>query len=331
MASGAMQAVRIHAQGGTEVLAFERVPMPSPGPGEALVRVEAAGINFIDVYKRSGQYKLALPATLGEEGAGTVSAVGEGVGEVRVGDRVAWAMHGGAYAEYAVVPAWKLVPLPDEVSTAVGAAVMLQGMTAHYLATSTWPLREGQRCLVHAAAGGVGLLLVQIAKRLGAWVVGTAGSDDKAELARRAGADEVIVYTRDDFAAEVKRLTNGRGVHVVYDSVGRTTFLPGLDVLAPRGMMALFGQSSGAVAPIDPQILNSRGSLFLTRPTLLHYMATREELLWRSGELFAWIAAGQLDVRIGAAFPLDRVAEAHAALEGRRTTGKVLLEVAGTT
>ena len=331
MTSGAMQAVRIHAQGGTDVLTHERVPVPSPGPGEALVRIEAAGVNFIDVYKRSGQYKVPLPATLGEEGAGTVSAVGDGVSEVRVGDRVAWAMHGGAYAEYAVVPAWKLVPLPDEVSTAVGAAVMLQGMTAHYLATSTWPLREGQRCLVHAAAGGVGLLLVQIAKRLGAWVVGTAGSDDKAALARGAGADEVIVYTRDDFVAEVKRLTNGRGVHVVYDSVGRTTFLPGLDVLAPRGMMALFGQSSGPVAPLDPQMLNSRGSLFLTRPTLLHYIATREELLWRTGELFAWIAAGELDVRIGATFPLARVADAHAALEGRRTTGKVLLTVAGST
>jgi NADPH2:quinone reductase len=305
----------------------ERVPVPRPGAGEALVRLEVAGVNFIDVYKRAGLYKVPLPSTLGEEGAGTVVAVGDGVTEVRAGDRVAWASVLGAYAEHALVPAAKLVPLPAGVSAREGAAVMLQGMTAHYLAASTYPLREGERCLVHAAAGGVGLLLVQIAKRRGAYVIGTAGSDEKAELARAAGADEVIVYTRDDFADEVRRITGGDGVHVVYDSVGRTTFLPGLDVLRRRGMMVLFGQSSGPVPPLDPQVLNQKGSLFLTRPSLAAYVATRDELLWRAGELFAWMAAGELTVRVGAEFALADVAEAHRALEGRRTTGKVVLRV----
>lgn len=320
-----MQAVRLHEPGGAEALRVETIPIPRPGEGEALVRVEAAGVNFIDVYKRTGLYTIPLPATLGEEGAGTVVAVGGGVTEVREGDRVAWAMHLGAYAQHAAVPAAKLVPLPAEVSAALGAAVMLQGMTAHYLATSTYPLREGDRCLVHAAAGGTGLLLVQIAKRRGAFVIATAGSDEKAELARAAGADEVIVYTRRDFADEVRRITGGRGVQVVYDSVGKTTFLPGLDLLVPRGTMVLFGQSSGPVAPIDPQLLNQKGSLFLTRPTLGHYIATREELLWRTGELFGWMAKGELSVRVGAEYPLADAAEAHRALEGRRTTGKVLL------
>ncbi|MET0396266.1 MAG: quinone oxidoreductase [Longimicrobiaceae bacterium] len=322
-----MRAVRVHEPGGAGAMRVEDVPVPRPGAGEALVRLEAAGVNFIDVYKRTGLYTIPLPATLGEEGAGTVAAVGAGVAEVREGDRVAWAGVLGAYAEYAVVPAAKLVPLPDGVGAAQGAAVMLQGLTAHYLATSTYPLREGDRCLVHAAAGGVGLLLVQIARRRGAFVIGTAGSDDKAELARAAGADEVIVYTRDDFVAETRRLTGGRGLQVVYDSVGRTTFLPGLELLAPRGTMVLFGQSSGPVAPVDPQLLNQKGSLFLTRPTLAHYVATREELLGRAGELFAWIAAGELSVRVGAEYPLEDAAEAHRALEGRRTTGKVLLRV----
>lgn len=320
-----MRAARVHETGGADVLRIESIPVPRPGADEALVRLEASGVNFIDVYKRSGLYEIPLPATLGEEGAGTVVAAGENVHDIRIGERVAWASVLGSYAEYAVVPARKLVPLPSELPARVGAAIMLQGMTAHYLATSTWPLREGDRCLVHAAAGGVGLLLVQIAKRRGAWVVGTAGSDEKAALARDAGADEVIVYTRDDFAAEVRRLTEGRGVQVIYDSVGRSTFLPGLDVLAPRGMMVLFGQSSGPVAPLDPQILNRKGSLFLTRPTLGHYVATRDELLWRARELFAWIAAGELQVRIGAEFPLSEAADAHRALEGRRTTGKVVL------
>jgi NADPH2:quinone reductase len=320
-----MQAVRLHEPGGAEAMRYEAVPIPRPGAGEALVRVEAAGVNFIDVYKRTGLYQVPLPSTLGEEGAGTVTAVGDGVSEVRPGDRVAWAGAMGSYAEYAAVPAAKLVPLPADVDAGRGAAIMLQGITAHYLATSTRPLREGDRCLVHAAAGGVGLLLVQIAKRRGAFVIGTAGSDEKAELARRAGADEVIVYTRDDFAAETRRITGGRGVHVVYDSVGKTTFLPGLDLLVPRGMMVLFGQSSGPVDPIDPQLLNQKGSLFLTRPTMHHYVATREELLGRAGELLEWAAKGELDVRVGAEYPLAEAAEAHRALEGRRTTGKVLL------
>lgn len=323
----AMLAVRVHETGGPEVLRAEPVPVPQPGPGEALVRLEAAGLNFIDVYKRSGLYPVPLPATLGEEGAGTVVALGEGVADLRVGDRVAWANVLGAYAEYAVVPSAKLVPVPPGIDVRQAAALMLQGMTAHYLATSTYALRAGDRCLVHAAAGGVGLLLVQIAKRRGAYVIGTAGSDEKAELARAAGADAVIVYTRQDFVAETRRLTDGRGVHVVYDSVGRSTFLPGLDLLVPRGMMVLFGQSSGPAEPIDPQLLNRKGSLFLTRPTLGHYVATPEELRRRAGELFEWVARGELAVRIGARFPLAEAAEAHRALEGRRTTGKVLLDV----
>jgi len=320
-----MRAVRLHEPGGAEAMRYETVPIPRPGEGQALVRVGAAGVNFIDVYKRTGLYKIPLPATLGEEGAGTVEAVGDGVSEVRVGDRVAWAGSMGSYAEYAAIPAAKLVPLPPDVDAARGAAIMLQGITAHYLATSTYPLREGDRCLVHAAAGGVGLLLVQIAKRRGAYVIGTAGSDEKAALARRAGADEVIVYTRQDFVEETRRITGGQGVQVVYDSVGKTTFLPGLDLLVTRGMMVLFGQSSGPVDPLDPQLLNQKGGLFLTRPSLWHYTATRDELLWRAGELLEWAAKGELEVRVGAEYPLAEAAEAHRALEGRRTTGKVLL------
>jgi NADPH:quinone reductase len=322
-----MQAVRMHAPGGPEVMRVERIPLPSPGPGQTLVRLEAAGLNFIDVYKRTGLYPVPLPATLGEEGAGEVVSVGPEVTDVRPGDRVAWASVFGAYAEYAVVPAARLVPLPAAVTAAQGAAVMLQGMTAHYLATSTRPLEPGDRCLIHAAAGGTGLLLVQIAKRRGAYVLATAGSDEKAALARAAGADEVIVYSRQDFVAEVRRITEGRGVNVIYDSVGKSTFLPGLDLIAPRGMMVLFGQSSGPVAPIDPQILNQKGSLFLTRPTLAHHISTRAELLRRASDLFAWIGAGELRVRVGAEFPLAQAAEAHRALEGRRTTGKVLLRM----
>jgi NADPH:quinone reductase len=327
MAAHTMRAVRIAAHGGPDALHVETVVVPKPAAGQALVRVEWAGVNFIDVYKRMGLYKVPLPATLGEEGAGTVVALGDGVREVHEGARVAWAGVLGAYAEYAVVPAAKLVALPEKVGAREGAALMLQGMTAHYLATSTYTLRDGDRCLVHAAAGGVGLLLVQIAKKRGAFVIATAGSDEKAALARTAGADETIVYTRQDFVAESKRITGGKGVQVIYDSVGKSTFLPGLDLLAPRGMMVLFGQSSGPVGAIDPQLLNQKGSLFLTRPTLGHYVATREELLWRAGELFAWVEKGELSVRIGAEFPLDDVAEAHRALEGRRTTGKVVLDI----
>jgi NADPH:quinone reductase len=322
-----MRAVRIQAHGGVGALRLEQVPVPAPSPGEALVRIEFAGVNFIDTYKRTGLYKIPLPATLGEEGAGVVEALGDGVSDVRVGDRVAWASVLGAYAEHACVRAARLVPVPDNVDTRIAAAVMLQGMTAHYLATTTFPLKKGDRCLVHAAAGGVGLLLVQIARRRGAYVIGTAGSDEKADLARKAGADEVVIYTRQDFVAEVKRLTDSHGVHVIYDSVGKTTFLPGLEAIVPRGMMVSFGQSSGAIAPMDPLLLSQKGSLFLTRPTLAHFIATREELLSRSGALFDWIGRGELDVRVGAEFPLEAVADAHRALEGRRTTGKVLLRV----
>jgi NADPH:quinone reductase len=323
-----MRAMRVHGYGGPEAIVEDQIEVPSPRKGEALVRVEFAGVNFIDVYKRTGAYKLpALPATLGEEGAGIVTEVGEGVSDLKTGDRVAWASVIGAYAEYAVVNASRLVPVPRDVDLKHAAAVMLQGMTAHYLATSTYPLKKGDACLVHAAAGGVGLLLVQIAKRQGAFVIGTAGSDEKAALAKQAGADEVIVYTRQDFVVETKRITGSPGVQVVYDSVGKTTFLSGLDVLAPRGLMALFGASSGPVAAVDPQILNQKGSLFLTRPTLGHYTATREELLARAKALFGWLARGELSVRIGAEFPLAKVADAHRALEGRSTTGKVVLNV----
>jgi NADPH2:quinone reductase len=320
-----MRAMRIHSPGGADAIVEDRVERPSPAAGEALVRIEYAGVNFIDVYKRSGAYKVPTPFTLGEEAAGVVESVGSGVGEVKPGDRVAWASAGGAYADYAAVKAARLVPVPRKVESRAAAAVMLQGMTAHYLATSLYPLKPGDRCLVHAAAGGVGLLLVQIAKRRGAFVIGTAGSEEKAELARKAGADAVIIYTSEDFAAATKRATQGQGVQVVYDSVGKTTFLSGLDVLAPRGMMALFGQSSGPVAPIDPQLLNQKGSLFLTRPTLAHYTATREELLSRARDLFEWIGRGELSLRIGGEYALTDVADAHRALEGRKTTGKLVL------
>lgn len=327
MTDQTMLAVRVHTPGGPEELRAERLPVPEPGADEALVRIEAVGVNFIEVYQRSGLYKVPMPTTLGGEAAGEVVAVGAGVTEVSVGDRVAWAMGFGAYAEYAVMKAARLVPVPSGISSQLAAASMLQGMTAHYLTTSSYPVRQGDRCLVHAAAGGTGLLLVQMAKSRGAYVIGTVGSDEKAERARGAGADEVIVYTRDDFVAGVKRLTDGAGVQVVYDSVGQSTFLRGFDALAPRGTMVLFGQSSGLVGPFDPQILNQKGSLFLTRPSLVHHIATRDELLARAGDLFSWIGAGTLTVHIDSEFPLADAADAHRALEGRQTTGKVLLRV----
>ncbi len=320
-----MRAIRVHTFGGAEVLRYEEVSLPVPGPGEARVKIEAAGVNFIDIYHRTGQYKGQLPITLGVEAAGVVDAIGPEVTEVQVGDRVAYAMQQGAYAEYAVVPAWKLVALPDTIDARQAAAVMLQGMTAHYLTHSTYPLQSGETALVHAAAGGVGLLLVQIAKRRGARVIGTVSTAEKAELARQVGADEVIRYTEQDFEAETRRLTEGAGVAVVYDSVGKTTFDKSLNCLRPRGYMVLFGQSSGAVAPLDPQVLNAKGSLFLTRPSLGHYIADRKELLWRAGDLFAWIAAGELDVHIDQTFPLAEAAEAHRFLEGRKNKGKLLL------
>ncbi len=320
-----MKAVRIHAPGGPEVLKYEDVPEPQPKAGEAVVKVDAAGLNYIDVYYRSGQYKAELPMTLGLEAGGTVTAVGPNVTEVRVGDKVAYTGVAGAYAQYAAVPAQRLVVLPAGVSTRQGAAAMLQGMTAHYLACSTYPLKRGDTCLVHAAAGGVGLLLCQIAKMRGARVIGTVSTEAKAKLAREAGADEVILYTTQDFEAEVKRLTSGRGVQVVYDSVGKTTFEKGFNCLAPRGLMALYGQSSGPIGTFDPQVLNQKGSLFLTRPSLVHHVATREELLQRAGEVLGWIRDGKLRLRTEFEFPLKDAAEAHRALEGRKTTGKVLL------
>jgi NADPH2:quinone reductase len=320
-----MKAIRIHAHGGTDVLRYEDVPAPTPGAGQVLVRVEAAGLNFIDVYRRTGLYKVELPHTLGQEAAGTVTALGPGVGGIKVGDRVAYTDVPGAYAEYAAVPVARVVPVPEAVSTRQAAAVMLQGMTAQYLASATYPLARGVTCLVHAAAGGVGLLLCQIAKRRGARVIGTVSTEAKAELAQGAGADEIIFYTRQDFEVEVKRITADVGVHVVYDSVGKTTFDKGLNCLKRRGMMVLYGQSSGPVPPVDPQVLHQKGSLFLTRPALAHYIATRDELLARAGEVLGWVADGSLTVHIGREYPLAQAAAAHHALEGRETTGKVLL------
>lgn len=321
-----MRAIRIHSIGGPEVLRLDNVEPPKPGAGELLIDVEAAGLNFIEVYQRTGQYTMELPFTPGTEAAGTVRALGDGVRGFAVGDRVVSQSVRGSYAEQAVVPAERAVRIPDGVNTRRAAAVFLQGLTAHYLTTSTYPLQAGERALVHAAAGGVGLLLCQIAKtKRGAFVIGTASTPEKRELARKAGADAVIDYTTQDFAEETRRITDGAGVRVVYDSVGRSTFDKSLDCLAPRGLLALFGQSSGPVPAFDPQILNRKGSLFLTRPTLNHYVATREELLWRAGELFAWVANGSLDVRIGAEFPLAEVGKAHEALTSRKTTGKVLI------
>ena len=320
-----MRAIRIHEHGAAEVLTHDDIAVPAVGPTDALVHVAYAGVNFIDIYKRAGIYGVPLPSTLGEEGAGIVCAVGAQVTGVRVGDRVAWAGILGAYAEYAVVPGAKLVAVPDGVDLRVAAAVMLQGMTAHYLAMSVYALKPGDRALVHAAAGGVGLLLVQIAKRCGAFVVGTVGSDEKIALAEHAGADAVINYTTHDFAAEVLRHTDAHKLNVVYDSVGNTTYLAGFDVLAPRGMMVLFGQSSGIVPPFDPLLLSQKGSLFLTRPTMGHYTATTDELRWRAHDLFDWISDGSLNVRIDSEYALSRVADAHRALEGRMTMGKVLI------
>ena len=320
-----MNAIRVHRTGDAEVLQAEEIPDPRPGPGEALVKIEATGINYIEVYQRTGLYPIPTPFVPGREGAGTVTAVGEGVTLVKVGDRVVSESLNGSYAESATVQADRLVRVPDGVDINTAAAVMLQGLTAHYLATSTYKLAPGDTCLVHAAAGGVGLLLCQIACRIGATVIGTTSTAEKAALARGAGAHEVILYTKQDFAAETKRLTNGRGVQVVYDSVGKTTFDKSLDCLAPRGMLVLYGASSGPVPPVDPQILNRKGSLFLTRPTLVHYVAARDELLARSRDLFEWVRSGKLNVRIGQTFPLKQAAAAHRALEGRQTTGKTIL------
>ena len=320
-----MRAIRVHAHGGPEVLELDEIPVPVPGPGQALVRIEAAGVNFIDIYHRNGLYKVPLPFVPGQEGAGVVTAVGPDAAGAAIGDRVGYTGVLGAYAEFAAVPADRLVPLPAGVTARQAAAALLQGLTAHYLATSTYRLAAGETCLVHAAAGGLGLLLCQIAKRLGARVIGTVSTEAKAQLVRAAGADEVILYTQQDFEAEVKRLTGGAGVRVVYDSVGKTTFDKSLNCLTRRGMLVLCGQSSGPVLPLDPQVLNQKGSLYLTRPTLAHYTATREELLARAGEVLGWVADGSLAVRIGREYPLADAAEAQRALAGRETTGKVLL------
>ena len=320
-----MKAIRVHETGGPETLCLEEVPDPTAAPGEVVVRLEKIGINFIEVYQRKGLYPMKLPYIPGREGAGTVTAVGSGVTNVKVGDRVASEAFAGAYAELTTAKADRVVKLPDGVDTSVGAALMLQGLTAHYLARSTFPLQQGDRCLIHAAAGGVGLLLCQIAKRRGAWIVGTTSTPAKAQWAREAGADEIILYTEQDFVQEVKRLTNGAGVQVVYDSVGKTTFDGSLECLVLRGMMVLFGMSSGPVPPMDPMALNRKGSLFLTRPNLSHYLATPEELAARAAELLGWIGEGWLKVHIDRTCPLAEAAEAHRALECRATVGKVLL------
>ncbi|NOT43267.1 MAG: quinone oxidoreductase [Acidobacteria bacterium] len=320
-----MRAMRIHEYGGPDVLRDDDVPEPAPGAGQALVAVEASGLNFIDVYQRTGAYPVPLPATLGLEGAGTVVGVGAGVTGVAPGDRVAWTGVPGAYADSAVVPANRLVPLPDGVTARQGAAIMLQGMTAHYLATDTYALQPGDTCLVHAGAGGVGLLLTQMARLRGARVITTVSTPAKADLSRAAGASDVVLYTQDDVEAAVKGLTGNRGVQVVYDSVGRATFDKSLNCLAPRGMMVLFGQASGPVPPFDLQVLAARGSLFITRPTLNTYIASDADLRRRADDLFRWVGEGTLRLRTEHEYPLAKVADAHRALEARETTGKVLL------
>lgn len=321
-----MKVVVADPPGGAENLKYIDLPEPHPGDGEVLVKLEAIGVNFIDVYFRQGFYKAPeSPVRLGNEGAGTVAAVGKGVNRP-IGSRVAYAMARGSYAEYAVVPNSVLVNLPSDISFETGAAIMLQGMTAHYLTHSTFPLRPGHTCLIHAAAGGVGLLLVQMAKIAGVTAIGTVSTDEKAQLAKEHGADHLILYTRTDFVDEVKRITGNKGVDVIYDSVGSTTFHKGLDCLCPRGMMASFGQSSGPVGQIDPLILSQKGSLFLTRPSLANYISDPQELKWRSSDIFNWIAAGRLNVRIHRIYPLADAAAAHRDLEGRKTTGKLLLK-----
>jgi len=315
-----MKAVFVEKPGGVENLKYADLPKPTPGPGQALVKIAAAGVNFIDVYFRTGLYPAPPPVVLGNEGAGTVESVGPDVTSVAPGDRVAYAMARGSYAEYAMVPAWQLVKIPASVDFNTAAAAMLQGMTAHYLTHSTYPLKSGDSCLIHAAAGGMGLLLVQMATMLDARAVGTVANEQKAEQAKGAGADEVIIYTKEDFVPKAK------GMHVVYDSVGKTTFLPSLDCLRPRGMMVTFGNASGPAPEFAPLILNQKGSLFVTRPSLAHYLATPEELAWRAGDVLNWVAQGKLKLHIHKVYPLADAAQAHNDLEGRKTTGKLLLQ-----
>ena len=320
-----MKAIQVRQVGGPEAMEVAELPVPQPKANEAVVKLAASGVNFIDVYFREGRYKVPLPFVLGQEGAGVVTAVDAEAKLVKVGDRVAWTGLQGAYAEYAAVPADRLVPIPQGVSDHQAAAAMLQGMTAHYLSHDTYPLKKGETALVHAAAGGVGLLLVQMAHNIGARVIATVSTDEKAKLARGAGADEVILYTQADFEVETKRMTGGKGVDVVYDSVGKTTFEKGLNILRPRGMMVLFGGSSGAVPPFDLVALSQKGSLYVTRPTLAHYIATRQELVARSGAVFGMMAAGKLKLRIEHTYPLAEAQRAQRDLEGRKTTGKLLL------
>jgi NADPH:quinone reductase len=321
-----MKAIQVREPGGPEKMEIVDVPVPVPGAGQALVRIAASGVNFIDIYFRSGLYKSDLPITLGSEAAGTVESIGPNVTHVAPGDRVAYAMVRGSYAEYAAVPETSLVKIPDTIDFDSAAAAMLQGMTAHYLTNSTFPLNSGQSCLVHAAAGGAGRLPAQMAKIRGARVIGTVSTEEKAVVATGAGVDHPIIYTAVDFEVEVKRLTGGAGVDVVYDSVGKTTFDKSLACLRPRGMMVLFGQSSGPVTAFEPQILNTRGSIFLTRPSLAHYLLSREELLWRAGDVFTAIERGELVLRIDRVFPLAEAGAAHRALESRATTGKLILK-----
>jgi NADPH2:quinone reductase len=319
-----MKAIQVKRTGGPEVMELVDLPVPQPKSNEAVVKIEAAGVNFIDVYNREGRYPAPLPLVLGQEAAGVVSAVGSEVHEVAVGDRVAYTFALGSYAEYAAVPADRLVKIPAGVGARDAAAAMLQGMTAHYLSHDTYALKKGETALIHAAAGGVGLLLVQMAHNIGARVIATVSTEEKAKLARAAGADEVILYTQVDFEAETKRLTGGKGVDVVYDSVGKTTFEKGLNLLRPRGMMVLYGASSGPVAPLDPLALTQK-SMFLTRPSLGHYVITAEELQERAGAVFGMIRAGKLKLRIEHVYPLAEAPQAHRDLEGRKTTGKLLL------
>jgi NADPH2:quinone reductase len=314
-----MKAVFVEQPGGVENLKYGEVPKPTPAEGHALVKIAAAGVNYIDVYFRTGLYPAPPPVVLGSEGAGTVEAVGPGVTNVAPGDRVAYAMARGSYAEYAVVPAWQLVKIPASVDFNTAAAVMLQGMTAHYLVHSTYPLKQGDSCLIHAAAGGVGLVLVQMAKMRGARVIGTVGNEEKAKQVKEAGADEVVIYTKEDFTVKAK------GMHVVYDSVGKTTFLQSLDCLRPRGMMVTYGNASGPVPAFAPLILSQKGSLFLTRPSLAHYATTAEEIAWRAGDVLKWIGQGKLKLHIHKVYRLADAAQAHRDLEGRKTTGKLLL------
>jgi NADPH:quinone reductase len=320
-----MKAIQVQKTGGPEVLTLVDLPIPKPKPNEAVVKIAAAGVNFIDVYFREGRYPAALPFVDGQEAGGTVTEVGSDVKSVKPGDRVAYTGVMGAYAEYAAAPADRLVQVPHSITDQQAAAAMLQGMTAHYLVHSAYPLKRGETALIHAAAGGVGLLLVQMAKALGAHVIATVGSEEKAKLARKASADDVIIYTQQDFEAETKRFTGGKGVHVVYDGVGKTTFDQGLNVLRPRGYMVLFGGASGPVPPLDPIKLTQKGSLFLTRPSLAQYIATREELEQRANDVLNMIADGKLELHIAHIYKLDHAQQAHRDLEGRKTTGKLLL------